>query len=271
MSEDNGIERARYVTRVAELDDTSEGYRRLYFGNEFCECLIPTAAEMDYALDHAHARGLGFTLVTPYVTDRSLVTLETLFRQLAAHQPGSEVVFNDWGVLTTLNEVYPALVPVMGRLLHKMKRGPRFVNLQHMLPESTLRYYRSSSLDSPLYQGLLREWGVRRVELDNLLQGVEAGLGGSEIRASLHLPYAVVSTTRLCLTAGCDVVGAEETVGIFPCRRECQRYTFKLTHPVMPVPIIRQGNTMFFKNDRLPENMTSQNIDRLVVAKAIPI
>lgn len=159
----------------------------------------------------------------------------------------------------------------MGRLLHKMKRGPRFMNLIDILPESTVNYFRSCSLNTPLYLQFLVGRGVRRVELDNLLQGIALDLSHTGISGSLYLPYAYITTTRLCLATACDVSGNEEEIGIFPCQKECQKYTFLLTHPVMPLPIIRKGNTMFFKNEKVPENITERNINRIVVEPEVPL
>jgi len=62
-------------------------------------------------------------------------------------------------------------------------------------------------------------------------------------------------------------------VGIFPCKRECQEYSFYLSHPVMPVPLIRKGNTIFFKNESIPgdDAMGKACIDRLVIEPEIPL
>jgi len=271
MASNNIVERALYATKLADLKHYADDFSRLYFGNEFCQRLIPSAEELEQVLDFASEKSLTFTLVTPYVTDEGLGILESLLLKIEQTKPGSEVVVNDWGVLHLLNESHSDLEPVMGRLLHKMKRGPRFMNLIDILPESTIDYFQSCSLDSPLYRRFLVERRVRRVELDNLLQGIALDLSHSEISGSLYVPYAYISTTRLCLAVSCDVSGKEDEIGIFPCQRECQKYTFLLTHPVMPLPIIRKGNTMFFMNEKVPENMTEKNINRIVVEPEVPL
>jgi len=147
------------------------------------------------------------------------------------------------------------------------------MNLMDILPQSTIDYFRSCSLDVPLYQRFLIENGVGRVELDNLLQGIDIGLEGTGISCSLYIPYAYITTTRLCLAISCDVHGKEDEIGIFPCKKECQEYAFYLTHPVMPVPLIRKGNTMFYKNEEIPEDnvMEKNGIDRLVIEPEVPL
>jgi len=271
MDSNNTVEQALYATKVTDLKHYSDSFSRVYFGHEFCQRLIPSAKDLEQVLDFVSEKSLAFTFVTPYVTDEGLRILAPLLLKIEERKPGSEVVVNDWGVLQMLNDRYPNLEPVMGRLLHKMKRGPRLMNLLDILPRSTIDYFMSCSLDIPRYRQFLLDRGVRRVELDNLLQGIALNLTNSRISGSLYIPYAYITTTRLCLAASCDVSGNEEEIGVFSCQRECQKYTFRLTHPVMPLPIIRKGNTMFFKNERVPENIAEKNINRIVVEPEVPL
>jgi hypothetical protein len=262
---------ALYATKVENLKHYRNEFSRIYFGNEFCQRLIPAINDLGQVLDFVSRNKLGFTFVTPYVTNDGLDILRPLFGKIAEENPGSEVVFNDWGVLRILNEGYDGLEPVMGRLLNRMKRGPRLMNFMDVLPQSSIEYFRSCSIDVPLYRKFLIRNRVRRVELDNLLQGIELNLADSGITGSLYIPYAYVTTTRFCLAVSCDVHGKEDVVGIFPCRKECQEYTFYLTHSVMPVPLIRKGNTVFFKNERVPEDMEVRNIRRIVIEPEVPL
>ena len=58
---------------------------------------------------------------------------------------------------------------------------------------------------------------------------------------------------------------------IEPCGHECQIYTFGLTHKDMPVKLMLRGNTQFFRNDTLPENLDELGIDRLVFEPDLPL
>jgi hypothetical protein len=109
------------------------------------------------------------------------------------------------------------------------------------------------------------------VELDNLLQGIDLDGTDNGIHTSLYLPFAFISTTRFCLTANCEDETKKEYVGVFPCNKECQRYTFTLVNPVMTVPLVRKGNTMFFMNDTLPDAVTKRQVDRIVIEPEIPL
>ena len=75
---------------------------------------------------------------------------------------------------------------------------------------------------SPIIRQFLIRNGVRRVELDNLLQGIALDFSNSGMSASLYIPYAYITTTRLCLANSCDVEGREEEIDLSPCKKECQ-------------------------------------------------
>ena len=263
------MEQAIFISKVENLKYVSPHFSRLYFGNEFCEQLIPSRADLQQFLDFASENSLDFTFVTPYVTNRGLGRLEKLFEKIAQNKPDSEVVFNDYGVFRVLNSRYNQLEPVMGRLLNRMKRGPRLMMVIDKLPSTTVEYFRSSNLTVPVLTEFLNAHQVRRVELDNVLQGIDFHLDNLE--ASLYIPFAYVTTTRLCLVNSCDIAEREEMIGIFPCKQECQKYTFYLRSEVMPVILIRKGNTIFFENGVLPDNVEEKGITRVVIEPEIPM
>lgn len=259
------MEYAVFISKVGNLKYCERSFTRLYFGNEFCQGLVPTPNELEDVLNFAGS--YDFTLVTPYVTDEGLAKLRSLFDLVLLRRPGSEVVFNDWGVFTILREQYPSFEPVMGRLLNKMKRGPRLMTVLDRIPESTIEYFRGSNLSVPLFRRFLREKGVRRVEFDNVLQGIDFDFGNMEL--SLYMPFAYVTTTRACLVNACDILEKRELVGIFPCQRECQKYTFHLKSEVMPVTLVRKGNTLFFKNEEISQGLS--RVSRIVIEPEIPM
>ena len=195
--------------------------------------------------------------------------MEVLLAATEEGRPGSEVVFNDYGVWRVLRSRYRGLDPVMGRLLNRMKRGPRLMTVIDKLPASTVDYFRGSNLSLPVLRRFLTEGGVGRVELDNVLQGMDFDLDG--LKASLYWPYGYVTTTRLCLANSCDEPESREKIGIFPCKRQCREYTFHLENEAMPLPLISKGNAVFFENDVLPANMAGLGIDRIVTEPELPM
>jgi len=265
------VEQALFISKLSNAKYLIHDVTRLYFGQEFCERLLPDQHQLAEALRFAHERCLEFTLVTPYVTNQGLARVEQLLAVLSQERPDAELVVNDWGVLHLARAAYPHLRLVLGRLLNKVKRGPRIMNIFEKLPETAKDYFRGSNLAVPAYTDLIRKYNIYRVEYDNVLQGLSLDGTDPEIKKSLYLPFAFVSTTRFCLSANCDNPAYADRIGIFPCGRECQRYTFHLFNPVMTVPLIRKGNTIFFLNEHIPDVVSQQKIDRIVIEPEIPL
>lgn len=155
----------------------------------------------------------------------------------------------------------------------KIKRGPRLMNVIDKLPPDALKYFQSTNLSVKTYRKFLLTRGIKRAELDYPLQDLSLNDIGSELHLSLYIPFVYVTTTRFCLVASCDIPERKGMIGIFPCKKECQEYTFTLDNPVMPTTLIRKGNTIFFKNEKIPtgEELKEKKIDRLVIQPEIPI
>ncbi len=264
------FEKAILLSRFSYIINNNlaiEKYDRLYFGIEFCERLIPTLNQVKEAIKIATDKNLQFSLLTPYVTDEGLQKIKKLADFLGENYPDSEIVFNDWGFFWWLVKNKNPCTRVMGRLLNRQKRGPRLMKIKHLVPESMIDHFQRSYIDTKWLVQYLMKLGVKRIELDNLLQGIKRD---SPLYASLYYPWAYVSTTRLCLT---NSIGnrIESLRTIFPCKKDCYEWSFTMKHPDMPVDLILKGNSYFFKNERLPENLKELKIDRLVYEPFLPI
>ena len=150
---------------------------------EFCERLLPSPSQLKKALDFVKENNADFTLVTPYVTNSGLQKVGKLITTLLELKPDSEIVFNDWGVFHLIKEYNYPLKPVLGRLLNKMKRGPRIVNIKEQIPATSYEYFMTPNLSIPEINDFLIKNNIKRVEFDNLLQGLN--LNG--ISNNLHL------------------------------------------------------------------------------------
>lgn len=266
-------ERVLFIAKAENLKYYTPHLERVYFGNEFCQKLIPSSQEVAQVMDFTREHGLAFSLVTPYVTNEGLQQWKSIIAQVASRNPQSEVVFNDWGVFRTIRDSDWGLQPVLGRLLTKIKRGPRLMTVIDKLPPGALQHLQATNLDVEAYRSFLVNQGITRVELDYPLQDIRTHEVSSSMHLSLYIPFVYVTTTRFCLSASCDVPEKKGMVGIFPCKQECQKYTFTLDNPVMTTSLIRKGNTIFFRNPKIPpsEELREKKIDRLVIQPEIPI
>ncbi|NVM52464.1 MAG: hypothetical protein HWN66_02090 [Candidatus Helarchaeota archaeon] len=259
------MEYALFISHPEDLHFFTNQYSHLYYGNEFCQNLMPSQKDLAIILKFVKEHSISFSFVTPYVTDRGLHALIPLITQIAEILKTYEIIFNDWGVYSLVKQRFPHLELVLGRLLTKIKRDPRILFLKDRLSSQIWNYFQTTNLSIPWYRNFLINNGIDRVDLDNPLQGIN--LNFPDLHKSIYYPYSYVTTTRLCLTAGCDKPEAWYQIGIFPCQQECQQYTFYLRNDVMPVKLIRKGNTIFYKNEKILSNQ----YDRLVFQPKLPM
>ena len=73
------------------LDET-----RIYFGNEFCEHLIPGIKETSQMLELCKERDIKLSYLTPYVTDFGIKRLLEIFEFLNSLGFKGEVIINDF-------------------------------------------------------------------------------------------------------------------------------------------------------------------------------
>lgn len=282
------MERALLVTHWEDLtwldQDAEFQPNRLYFGNEFCEHRIPDLEAVIIALGAAQERCLEFTLVTPYVTDRGLAALLPLFHYLNGTVK-TEIVVNDWGVLQVLSNDFPRLQPVLGRLLNKMIRDPRVAGTfagdgqsPTGFPQQGAEVFRRFGI-TDLVRCLLKSRGVVRVELDNLLQGIDLNFPQLDLAGSLYYPYGCVTTGRACLMGSLDLPAEEKFKPRPNCRRQCREYTATLSAPGLELgdyTLLHKGNTVFYhQSDSLVrqglETARRCGIDRLVYQPQPPM
>jgi len=251
------VEEALFITEPIDLVDLPDRYKRIYFGNEFCQRLIPADKELNQVLDITLSKGLQFTFVTGFVTDAALDYLKDLLAIISGRDPKAEVVINDWGMLNAVKE--HNLTPVIGRLLTKQKRDPRMVNLPRRLPQKAVECSKASGISQYLIR-FLKDNSVERLEIDNLPQSirisdyVKAGI----THLSMYFPFNYVTTSRQCLFDN----------GY--CQKKCRHNTIILKHRTMPLPLQLKGNTIFVENRQMPDSLTLDKIDRIVYQQITP-
>lgn len=250
------IERAIFLSRWDKA--IPSGYQRLYFGAEFCSWAFPPTGQVFAALEASRAAELPFTLTTPILREETITELRDLFTSLKSDLvSGDEVVISDLGTLPLVRELLPHVEIVIGRALSGQKRGPRIENLD--LGEEALGYFQQGRWYGKEAVALLKEYGVSRVELDNLLQGI-APLP-KVLRGALHTPYSMVTSSRNC-PFHTDKSGKR-------CAVSCGQ-AFTLQNEQTPHLLYQAGNSQFLKIDQFPENLLELGIDRLVVHEQIP-
>lgn len=250
------MERALLTCRVP--DSLPPGIDRLYFGAEFCCWRMPSRDQVLRAVDFCRRQSIALTLVTPVFYPSWLPAARSLLKGLVdVFDAGDELLISDLGMLALAGEFLPRLPRVCGRALSGQKRGPRILDFD--LSPAERDYFQRGSWYSSEAVAFLREAGIGRVELDNLLQGI-APLP-RPLRGSLHRPYVLVTSSRNC--------PFHSPRHDRPCRPACGE-VFTLENSQSEIPLLQGGNSQFLRNDRLPDDLDRLGIDRIVEHLELP-
>jgi hypothetical protein len=256
------MEKAILISEVKNLKYATPEYSRLYFGVEFCQNLIPSVEDLNRVVEFISKNKMEFTFVTPFLTNAGIKKIKLLLNFITKVKPDAEIVINDWGLLGLITREYPGLNLSLGRLLSKQKRGPQILNLLGKVPEDMIRHFQQSNIDSSVLSNFLVSRHIKRVELDNLFQGISRPF--PSLRGSLYMPFAYVTTTRICLFSLRKDNADRISRVISPCHKKCRERVFMLKHKKMPADLLLKGNTQFFKNEQLPDNLEDLSVDRIV-------
>lgn len=230
---------------------------RVYFGSEFCEHLLPSSSALKRIMGKCGKLGKSLTLVTPYLTEkgveRTLKLIEILSEEAVSLD--AEVILNDFGMIYALRSEYSVHKGV-GRLLSRQERCPRLL----LKKDEARRNDADKSAYSPEYLDLIqREYGIRRIEFDNMTQGIPVGLSESGMEISVYIPFVflTLTTPRFCLYADGRWEGR--------CRKKClERPYVNMISPRMPHPIILRGNAQFYINRELEASIEEKGVDRII-------
>ncbi|MCD6310510.1 MAG: hypothetical protein J7M18_07325, partial [Candidatus Eremiobacteraeota bacterium] len=121
-------EPAIFIREPEQIPTLSGNFDRTYFGEEFCEDLMPSFTQIRSAYNAANARGMKFTLLTPLCSDEGLEKILDILIRLSDDGITGEVVFSDWGLLNEITSYRKNDIPwepVLGRAMTRQKTGPR--------------------------------------------------------------------------------------------------------------------------------------------------
>jgi len=280
------MEYAIHITNFKNLKYFQSGdYQRIYWGVEFCQNLIPSLVDTEKILKFVRENNLKFTLVTPFVAEPGLRRLKELFLWLKKRKVVCEILINDWGILELLHSDFEGYFNLaLGRLLVRQQRDPVMKKvLKKQLPSAVRgkagkirivlhkppgKQYqegiKASYINSSLLQDFLSGLGIKRVELNNLIQGLY--LRGIRFKRSMYTPYIHISTTRFCPMES----KFQKTHRIDVCGKECRKYYDVLRGRAVSKVIYRRGNTTFYKNPLDAKKVMEADIDRIVFQPEIP-
>lgn len=248
-----------------------KNFSRIYFGDAFCQNLIPDKEILIDAYKKISDNNIGFTLNTPYVTDEALKKVLTNIETLCKYNETFEVVFNDWGVFYEIKQRFPNLNLVLGRLLTKQRTDPNALKIitnsqeenngiiPKKVPQSLYEHFQGSVINDSAFQDYLLASNIKRVEIEYLVWDMKLQLQNN-IKATVYYPYAHITTTR-----NCGILNMTYTKCNKMCRDVKIEYSSDLEHPF---PYIAIGNTIYYslENIMTKDSLRKyENIDRVVI------
>ncbi len=251
-------EQVIYIKNLGDLRFWNKKFKRIYFGNEFCQNLIPTPKEVKIALDFATKRNLRFSLLTCQVND---CFLEKTVKNFSLLRMGDEIILNDWGILNVVKKRFKHLLPncILGKFITNninltISDSRKFLKERGFFGGSLKRLEMEAG-------ALADQWSLNPDKTKRIFR---------DFKVSVYYPYSFFAATRLCPIAYCDkVIKPKNYRSEFKCQKECQKYTFSAKHPTKNVDFILKGNT-WFKKVSLPY-FFKKNADRLVYMPTIPV
>lgn len=170
---------------------------RVYLGNQFCHNLFPQIKDLLAMMDLARKEGLGITIATTYLREDKIAWANDLLCQLTSwcekHQTKIELVINDWGMARMTAEKKQWIEPVLGVLLNKRRKDPRYAYKSGY--SKYAGQLAQNSLQNAAYrQYLKQEFGIQRYEYESCGYEIEIPVP----HQSIHFPYYQTNTSQYC-------------------------------------------------------------------------
>ena len=240
--------------------------KRIYIGNQFCPNLFPDRKMLFDLLACAEQNGLAVTICLSYLRDNKIEEMQQLLMELAGwsrdRDKQLEMVCNDVGYLLLLEPYKDVLQPVLGVLLNKRRKDPRYPYKKGFL--NRIEDFSENAWNSSVLKQFAMNYGIQRYEYESC--GYKVNI--TEGFHSLHMPLYQTNTAAYCtLFANCTKGERGQQQLVESCKYPCERYVFSYPRHLK---MIGKYNSLFGYDNSLLQNKDwldkylEQGIDRLV-------
>ena len=245
-----------YMLDFRNLPEIPDNCKRIYFGHETCEKLLPTINEIGDLLEIAEKRRLGLSFVTPFLTEKGMDKTLRFIEQLKTVTANTiEIVMSDWGLIHWLALNKNAGTPVAGRLLTGQQLDFRLAEAGNLSTEMA-HHLSSCSLLKDKTLEMLRTMNLNRFEISNVFQPMTLP-DDKKYHYSLHVPYVPLTVFRNCpenLNFNC----LKKTCNAHHCSHSRQKWSAQRD-------IYRLNNALYYSNSDFEHQLKlNDGIDRVV-------
>jgi len=229
-----------YITHEVSLrllkrllgDDVFNRAKRIYFGHETCARAFPSG-DIDEAVSIASSKGKDISLVVPYVGERDIEKIFPAIEKFAELNPNGEIIVNDFGIINFILEKNIPVKIVLGRLLSRTKRDPRFgkkmpedkemiKGAKKVVKKSASELSETGYSFAP-FREFLKNLSISRAGIDALPQGVSLPKAG-DMEFDLYWPWVYVTSGRSCQLLGTKDSRKGKYPLEAPCDMKCKQF-----------------------------------------------
>lgn len=244
-----------------------EDISRIYIGNEFCHNLFPEIKVLINMLNKAKKEELQVTLCFIYIREcyieKTQDIINTIYKWCKENNRNIEIVINDWGMLKLIEDKKDYFDLVLGVLLNKRKKDPRYIYKNGYIENKELMA--KNSLNNLNINKFLGDYEIKRYEYESCGYRISIAEGCH----SLHLPFYQTNTSQYCpLYAMCTNLDRGMQQLVKDCPKYCKDYVF--AYP-KHLKMVGRYNSLFafddtiLKNEKELEYYINNGIDRIVL------
>ena len=202
----------------------------VYFGNSYCEHLLPTPLEIAKAYSYFNDAHHNFVFVFPPISENKMEDAKAILSELE-RLGVTEVVVNDFGMLHLTKEVFK---PILGVNFTKSIKNA-FLDAKEPLEVNTTQLNNQKNLTTHLefeidfLRAFYKSIGVSRVSLENRAYDIAFLREKPYFYADIYYPNSIISHSRACDIAG--IHNDKQTY--FPaknCQKHCTQTSLRFEH-----------------------------------------
>lgn len=240
---------------------------RLYIGNEFCHNLFPKTGLLMKIINKAKVEKLKLTICFTYIREcyieNTREIINKLYNWCKENNYKIEIVVNDWGMVKLIEDKGDYIEPILGVLLNKRKKDPRYMYKNGYAENKEL--IAENSLNSKVFSEFLSECNISRYEYESCGYKMDIAKG----KHSIHMPFYVTNTSQYCpLYAKCTTMDRGKQKLIKDCKMYCSEYVFSYAKHLKMVGVY---NSLFafddtlIKDSKIFDFYINSGIDRIVL------
>lgn len=264
------------LKKIESWTESNNQISLLYYGNEFCEYCLPTCDDLSKAISKCLEDGMKFVFVTPPVSDWGIKKVRGALEYLTQNGINAEVVVNDVGVLELIDQEFPNIQVIIGRVFDKLSHDSRICteDMKEYYGTPGLNFARTPGILSNMAKQAFERFCIKRYEFDLPKVGIDLPNEGN---FSLYWPYHYLTTGRVCMMRANYKKGKDKfTIGKTGCPRICKEIQVEMRKPVngfrisngkkiTDVYLFQRGNTIFYLYEEEDFSNVAKQFNRLVL------